>query len=118
MLGRMTRVAHIPLVVCLAFALLGCHQPSPRKVTEADLQPFVGKTVAELIDAQHLTLSDCRFIDEPPGVLRELSFPTAQRARQLRVALKRQPSLFSEQMQWSPDAVRQAQIVGVRYADR
>ena len=112
----MTRLANI-LIVWFAVALLGCHQPPPRQTTEADLQPFVGRTVAELLDTQHLTLSGCQFIDEPPGVLRELSFPTAHPDRQLHVALKRQPSLFSEQRQWLPDAVRQAQIVGVRYAD-
>jgi hypothetical protein len=88
--------------------------PPPRQATAPDLQAFVGKTVADLLDAQHLTLSECRFIDEPPGVLCELSFPTMQ----LHVALKRQPSLFSEQRQWSPDAVRQAQIVAIQYENR
>lgn len=79
---------------------------------------FVGKTVGEFLDHQRITLADCRFIDEPPGVLRELTVPAAEQGRWLRIALKREPSLFSEQRQWSPDAVRGAQIVEVRYADQ
>jgi hypothetical protein len=109
----MMRIANILVIVCFTSALLGCHQTAPHQATAPDLQSFVGKTVAELLDTQHLTLSECRFIDEPPGVLCALIFPTTQ----LHVALKRQPSLFSEQRQWSPYAVRQAQIVEIRYAD-
>src|SRR5690349_652607 len=106
----MTRLAHILIIAGFASLWLGCHQPPPRQATEAALQSFVGKTVGELLDTQHLPLSDCRFSDEPPGVLRALFFPK----QGLRVALKRQPSLFSQQMRWAPDVVRQAEIVGVR----
>jgi hypothetical protein len=87
------------------------------RVTKADAQSFVGKTVAEFLDAPRIGLGECQFIDEPPGALRELSFPTADPSRRLVVALEREASLFSEQRQWSSQAVRQAQIVGVRYAD-
>jgi hypothetical protein len=111
----MIRRVNASLVGCFAaLLLLGCRDAPPPSVGEVDSQAFVDKTVAELLDVYKLTLVDCRFVDEPPGVLRELVFSTAQ----IRVALNREPSLFSEQRQWSPDAVRRAQIIKVTYAKR
>ncbi|MDB6024296.1 MAG: hypothetical protein JWM68_519 [Verrucomicrobiales bacterium] len=113
----MIRLVNIALVVCFSITLLGCRRSPVVRDSEADARGFVGKTVAEFLAAQHVTLADCKFIDEPPMVLRELAFPTAGH-RSLVLALKREPSLFSERRQWSPDAVRKAEIVGFRYADR
>ena len=75
---------------------------------------FVGKTVADLLDAQNLSLFECRFIDEPPGVLRDLFIP----ATKWRVSLKREPYMFSAPGKWSADAVRQVRIDGIRSANR
>ena len=115
-------VAYTEQGVCVGVMRLDDANIQPRwrkelsKRTPPD-QSFVGKTVAEFLDHQRIALDDCRFVDEPPGVLRELSVPATKQGRWLRVVLKREPSLFSEQRQWSPDAVRPTQIVEVRYAD-
>lgn len=111
----MTRVPKVILYFCLATSLIGCRHISHVSVTKTEAQAFVGKTVAEFLDAQKITLSNSQFHDEPPGVLRELSFPTAN--GRLRIALKREPSLFSAQRQWSPEVVQRAHIAEVRYAD-
>jgi hypothetical protein len=87
------------------------------RLSDTDLQPFVGKRVGDLLDAKKLKLAEFQFVDDPPGVLSELSLP-GRNGKSLRIVLKRHSSdLFSEKRDWSPEAVRRAEIAEVGDAD-
>jgi hypothetical protein len=86
--------------------------------SNADVQLFVGKSLADLFNAKGLTLAQCKFIDEPPGVLSQLSCLGTDE-RSLEIFLKRHSSqLFSEKMQWSHDTILEAKIAKVEYGEK
>jgi hypothetical protein len=88
-----------------------------REATEALLKPCIGKPAREVV--QLLGLADAKryWVDEPPGILRGVSYyPNEKRSIKLYIAegepLFRQ---FNDQFEWDYDAFLTCRIGGIQY---
>src|SRR5690349_11487287 len=106
----------LPTLLLCTLTLCAEDAPKLSKVVTtpaAELQDYVGKTLAKFLDEEHIALSGATQEDEPPGVLHSLTFATPNATQKLVITLRRGGAPFSENLNWREEDIRAAVIASI-----
>ncbi|HLX59869.1 MAG TPA: hypothetical protein VKX17_01185 [Planctomycetota bacterium] len=105
-----------PALLLIAAMLHAEDAPKPSKVVAtpaAELQIYIGKSLAKFLDEEHIALGAAKQEDEPPGVLHTLTFATPKETQRLVITLRRDGAPFSENLNWREEEIRKAVIAKI-----
>jgi hypothetical protein len=83
--------------------------PALKNQSEQKFVPH-GKKVKDVLAYYDLSLSQMRFEDEPPGILRSLSIENIGKYKSLRIYLKRNDLLFSDTLSWDYSIIMETSV--------